>query len=255
MPSIPRGRLLVSIHDVTPALAAPVRALWDLCAQHDCTPALLVVPNWHGAWPLEDHPEFMDWVRGCADAGAEIILHGERHDEVGLERGVTDTWRAFGRTAREGEFLTLPHDAARERIDRGLVCLTQQRLQPVGFIPPAWLAREATHHAVREAGLAFSEDATGVRLHRTSDCDDTRVGIPHSRRIAVPALRWSGRTTMRAVASRVVADVRWVTWRHRSLVRLALHPQDLSNPITAQSVHTAVARWTQSHTAQRYGDL
>ena len=45
-------RLLVSIHDVSPALEAPVRALWDLCQSLGITPALLVVPDWHGEWPL-----------------------------------------------------------------------------------------------------------------------------------------------------------------------------------------------------------
>src|ERR1700677_1747309 len=75
--------LLVSIHDVTPALAPRVEALWALARERGVTPALLVVPNWHGRWPLGEHPEFVRWVRARADEGAEIFLHGERHDEVG----------------------------------------------------------------------------------------------------------------------------------------------------------------------------
>ena len=51
-------KLLVSIHDVTPALERDVRALWDLCAERGITPALFVVPNWHGQWPLDEFPRF-----------------------------------------------------------------------------------------------------------------------------------------------------------------------------------------------------
>ena len=55
--------LLVSIHDVTPALAEGVERLWALCAVRALRPALLVVPDWHGAWPLESHPDFVGWLR------------------------------------------------------------------------------------------------------------------------------------------------------------------------------------------------
>jgi uncharacterized protein len=55
--------LLVSIHDVTPALAPAVERLWALCAERRIVPALLVVPNWHGEWDLSRHPEFVRWLR------------------------------------------------------------------------------------------------------------------------------------------------------------------------------------------------
>ena len=107
--------VLLSIHDVTPAWEAQVDALWTLCRERGATPALLVVPNWHGDWPLRDAPQYVDWVRARAADGAEIFLHGERHDEVGLPRTWRDSQRAFGRTNKEGEFLTLDYEAAFER--------------------------------------------------------------------------------------------------------------------------------------------
>ncbi|MEQ1689729.1 MAG: polysaccharide deacetylase family protein [Gemmatimonas sp.] len=240
---MPSKRLLVSIHDVTPALEQPVRALWQLCRAHGVTPALLVVPDWHGAWPIERHPLFMDWVRARSREGAEIILHGERHDEVGLPRGWRDMVRAVGRTAREGEFLTLNHAAARTRIARGLSRLTDQQLAPIGFIPPAWLARGATHDAVREAGLVFSEDDRAILLHRFGT------------RLVAPVLRWSARTAARAWGSRIMAAVRWRAWQQEPLLRLALHPQDLSHPATNASVQRDVGRWTRARTVIRYDAL
>ncbi len=238
-----REGLLVSIHDVTPALEVSVRRLWTLCRSHGVTPALLVVPNWHGAWPLESHPEFVAWLRDCAAAGAEIVLHGERHDEEGLPRTWRDTLRAIGRTAREGEFLTLQHDAAAARINRGIGRLNALGLSPVGFIPPAWLAREATHDAVRDAGLHISEDAVSIRVHTARA------------QLRAPALRWSGRTTARALGSRVTAWARWSMQRRTAYVRLALHPQDLDHPITASSVEREVARWTRARRVVRYAQL
>jgi uncharacterized protein len=235
--------LLVSIHDVTPAYAEAVATLWDLCAEHAVTPALLVVPDWHGEWPLESHPGFVEWVMGCAALGAEILLHGERHDERGLPRRPGDELRAWGRTEREGEFLTLDEPAARERIERGIGRLRRLGLAPVGFVPPAWLAREESHHAVAAAGLAFSEDDVSIRLHRSG------------RRVRSPVVRWSARTPLRALGSVAVAQSRWVLQRSARFPRLALHPQDLAHPTTAAALKPTLERWLARHRAAGYAEV
>jgi uncharacterized protein len=236
-------KLLVSIHDVTPALERDVRALWDLCAERDIVPALFVVPNWHGQWPLDEFPGFAAWLRAKARAGAEIFLHGERHDEVGLPRRITDRVRALGATAREGDFLTLDEAAAAARIRRGLECLRRAGLSPLGFVPPAWLAREDTFRAVRSAGLAVSEDVGGIRLHARAT------------RLPSPVIRWSGRTPWRAIVSAAVAEARWVTARGSWLARLALHPADMRQPAAAMSVASHLDRWRRLRRQHRYALL
>lgn len=225
-------RLLVSIHDVTPALQPQVEALWALCRVRGVTPALLVVPNWHGVWPVEDHPAFLDWVRARAADGAEIFLHGERHDEVGLPRSLGDTLRATGRTNREGEFLTLEVDGAMGRIARGLALLRRAGLAPVGFVPPAWLMRPATIEACRLAGLAVTEDDGRIHLLGASGAA-----------LESPVVRWSGRTAIRAQLSAAVAEWRWRAQRGHPLVRIAYHPSDLDHPATARSAATILDRW------------
>lgn len=236
-------KLLVSIHDVTPALEEHVRALWTLCRRSDVTPALFVVPDWHGAWPIERHRQFLDWLRGRVRDGADIVLHGERHDEVGSPRSWSDWVRAVGRTACEGEFLTLSHAAATERIARGCMRLRAQGFDPIGFVPPAWLSHESTHDVVREAGLHFSEDATRVHVHARRE------------RLDAPTLRWSGRSTARAIVSRALASARWRHWYAKPLVRLALHPQDLAHPTTAASVRQELERWTAARRPIQYHAL
>jgi uncharacterized protein len=227
--------LLVSIHDVTPALADGVARLWEICAARGVRPALLVVPDWHGRWPLEAHLPFVAWLRARAADGAEIVLHGERHDEVGLPRSLGDTLRAWGRTAREGEFLTLDEPAARERIARGRARLQALGLEPVGFVPPAWLAREAGHRAVGGTGLGFSEDERAILL------------FPSGRWLPSPVVRWSARTGVRAWGSVAVARARWTLQGRAPLPRIAFHPQDLGHPATAASLGPTLDRWLARH--------
>lgn len=211
------------------------------------TPALLVVPNWHGRWKLADHPGFVRWLQRCEEAGADVLLHGERHDEAGLPRSMRDHARAVGRTDAEGEFLTLDAWQARERIERGLLYLWSMDLRPMGFVPPAWLALADTHRVVRQSGLAVSEDVSHVHLHQTATDKSTLL--------RAPAVRWSGRSTWRAHASRVAARWHWHTSRHASAVRLALHPQDLQHPVTARSVRAAIADWAAVGTPTHYRAL
>jgi uncharacterized protein len=235
--------LLVSIHDVSPAQEQNVLRLWDLCAKRAVTPALLVVPNWHGEWPLHDHPRFINWVRARAEEGAEIVLHGERHDENGLPRRMADHWRAWGRTDREGEFLTLDAPGAGERVARGLAQLRDLGLDPMGFVPPGWLAREAAYEAAAAAGLAFSEDDRCVRL------------LPSGRRVNSPVIRWSTRTPARAWGSVAVAAGRWIFQRRAEYPRIALHPGDVDHVATARSIERTLDRWLGQHSAGRYADL
>jgi len=235
--------VLLSIHDVTPAWTAQVEALWALCRERGATPALLVVPDWHGVHPLREAPAYVHWVRERAADGAEIFLHGERHDEVGLPRSLRDTVRAVGRTAREGEFLTLDATAAGERIGRGLALFRELALTPIGFVPPAWLCRAGTHVACASHGLRLLEDDAHVYL------------VQERVTLASPVLRWSGRTTARARGSALQAGVRWRLQRDAPHVRIALHPMDLEHPVTRQSVIDALDRWLAVRPAQPYAAL
>lgn len=235
--------LLVSIHDVTPALERNVTQLWRVCRDRGITPALFVVPNWHGAWPLERHPEFTAWVRDRVREGAEIALHGDRHDEVGLARGVGHHWRAWGKTDGEGEFLTLDVSAARERLAGGIRRLREVGLEPVGFVPPAWLAREPTYQVAASLGFRFSEDDHQVRLLTTGQV------------VPSPVVRWSTRTRIKVWGSVAVAAARWLMQSGSHWPRIALHPRDLDHGTTARSIGHTLDRWLGLHRPGRYADL
>ncbi len=235
--------VLLSIHDATPAFRDQVETLWALCRERGATPALLVVPNWHGAWPLREHPHYGAWIRARVAEGAEVFLHGERHDEVGLPRSWRDAQRAFGKTNREGEFLTLDHDAAAERITRGMALFSELGLAPIGFVPPAWLCRQGTHTACAAHGLHLLEDDAAIYLTQTGQ------------RIPSHVLRWSGRTDFRARGSAVQASWRWRTQQQEPYFRIALHPMDLEHPITRQSMIDELDRWLAARPARPYAEL
>ncbi len=223
--------LLITIHDVAPALLPRVETLWRLCESRGVVPGLLVVPDWHGGTPMESDAAFVAWVRARAAKGAEIFLHGERHDEVGLPRTFADAFRAFGKTNKEGEFLTLDSKGARTRIDRGVSRLRAMGLDPIGFVPPAWLAKPETHAAVQDAGLFVSEDDGALYLHSPG------------RTVHSPVVRWSGRGFARAYGSVLFERMRWRLQRNAPVMRIALHPGDLAHPATAASLERALDAW------------
>lgn len=223
-------RLLVSIHDVTPALAPECEALWAMSRAQGVTPALLVVPDWHGRAPLADAPGFVAWLRARVADGAEIFLHGERHDEVGLPRTLADHWRAVGRTAGEGEFLTLDAEAAHARMARGAALLRDLGLAPIGFIPPAWLSRPGCWEAARRLDLRVGEDHRHVILVREGEWRPT------------PNLCWSGRTPLRAVVSRAVVARQAAALRDGDTARVVFHPADLRHPATTAGTRDVLGR-------------
>ena len=152
-------QLLITIHDVAPPLMPRVARLWDLCATRKVKPGLLVVPDWHGSSPIENDANCVSWIRARADEGAEVFLHGERHDEVGSPRAWRDSLRALGRTNREGEFLTLAYDSARSRIDRGLVVgPTTQELAEIKALRKEVADQQRTIEILKAATTFFARE-------------------------------------------------------------------------------------------------
>ena len=240
----PFFELLVAVHDVTPAHAGRLDVLYRLLDELGVRRyALLVVPDWHGAWPLAQYPEFTAELRERAATGAEMVLHGLRHDEVGLPRSPAHRLRTFGRTDREGEFASLAPAEARVRIGRGLAALRESGLEPIGFVPPAWLAGPGLAQAVRDAGLTFTEDARAV------------VSLMDGRRIAAPATCWSTRRAWRAAGSVVVAALRLRLERARPLVRVALHPPDTESRAVLESCRRTLGALLERRVVTDYRGL
>ena len=232
------------MHDVTPAHGGWLERLYRLLDERGVRRyALLVVPNWHGDWPLEDSPAFTAALREHAARGAEVVLHGLRHDERGQRRSLGHRLRTFGRTKREAEFASLPPGEAAARITRGLAVLGAAGLDPVGFVPPAWLAGPDLGRVVRDAGLGFVEDQWWV------------WAVATGHRIRAPAICWATRLAHLRIGSAVVARLRVHLERSLPTLRVALHPPDVASPAVLDSCRRTLDRLLEDHTPIGYGDL
>jgi predicted deacetylase len=237
----PERQLLISLHDITPVHEPRiVKALALLEEFGVADAALFVVPRWHGTADLPDHPDFVARIRARQDAGAEVFLHGLRHDEADTERTAMQHMRAFGRTDCEAEFLSLSAKAADERIGEGMDMFDSLGLRPVGFVPPAWFHGAGLEAVLRGRGFLASEDAWSV------------IRVADGRRTRAPAVQWSARTRYRALASVAIAAIRLPLEQGRSLLRLAIHPPDLEVSYVADSVRRALEYLLARRTTTTY---
>jgi predicted deacetylase len=240
----PERRLLVAVHDVTPAHAKRLERVFALLDELSIRQfALFVVPDWHGRWPLERHGKFVKRLRALAKGGCEIVLHGLRHDEVGTRRSAAGQVLALGRTAGEAEFLSLDGNEMRARIRKGLDKLRQVGLEPTGFVPPAWLAGSELDSVLSGFRFAFTEDDQHVRL------------LADGRSIRAPAIRWSTRKRWRAAAGVAIAACRVPLERRYQVRRIAIHPTDTDVPAVVRSVRRIVVKLSRWGRLSAYREL
>lgn len=232
---------LVAVHDVTPAHDDRVRRILHLLDDAGVARyALLVVPQWHGDWELPRHGEFAALLRERAAGGAEVFLHGLRHDERGTRRSWHHHLQAFGRTDGEGEFLALSPTEAGARMDRGLEILRGSGLEPVGFVPPAWLHGRDGSRLMRERRLAYTESSWAV-------CD-----VISGLRIRASAFCWSTMRPWHKLAGPLIAAARIKVQHQAPLLRVAIHPPDMDSPPIRDSIRRVLDELLLRRTALSY---
>ncbi len=244
MPRKPKRLLLASIHDVAPRFEPQVdRLMSEIEPFVGSRLAMLVVPNHWRTGGIRPGSPFASRLRGWADSGVEIFLHGYYHRDEQEHRGL-DRLRARFLTAREGEFLGLSRAQAGKRIADGRALIEDIIGQPVaGFIAPAWLYGPGAHAALAASGLRLAED-------------HWRVWSPANGRILArgPVITWASRTRGRLASSLAAAAIlgRFAPQR---VLRIAVHPRDCGSPALLASIRRTLARATASRTPARYLDL
>jgi predicted deacetylase len=216
--AVPVARIVVSVHDVSPATAAET-ARW--CADADALGvplSLLVIPGpWRGT-QLADEPGYAEVIRARIAAGDELVLHGWTH-QAGPEG--SPVRRAVGRMVARGaaEFAALDENQATVRLSAGRAVLSELDLATDGFTPPGWLASPPAERALASAGFRYTTSHRGVRDLRTGRL---HRGFALSHRPSGGLGERIGATVMRSLARRGAARA--------ALVRIALHPDDLHRP-------------------------
>ncbi len=213
----------MSIHDVSPASAGELEEALVACAEVSAKPALLVVPNFHGKWPLDRYPAFVSRLRELQDEGLELHLHGYFHRAPDEVRGARAFFAQRVASAGEAEFATLERDEAERRLDEGLAMFATLGLRPRGFVAPAWQMPSWLLGSLAARGLPYAED-------------HLRVYNPITRAArASLVLNFASRTRGRAWSS--AAFVRLALPARGVLpTRIAIHPGDLRHPMLVYEV-------------------
>lgn len=214
----------VSIHDVSPAFEREIDDALAACAEVSAKPALLVVPNFHGKWPLDRYPAFVERLRALRDDGHEIILHGFFHASEG-----GSFFAQKIASAGEAEFADLAQGEGERRLDEGTKLLEDLGLAPAGFIAPAWQMARWVLPALARRGFRYAED----HLHVYDPAGGRR------RRSLV--LNFASRTPSRLWSS--VAFVRAATPLRRVLrTRIAIHPGDMRSDFLRREVARVLSK-------------
>ncbi|MCJ2186295.1 DUF2334 domain-containing protein [Novosphingobium beihaiensis] len=245
-PSV-RKRLLASIHDVGPGSERQVEQLYGLLEARLGGPrfAMLVVPDHWGQHPLRANPAFQARLRGWADAGIEMFVHGWFHRDSATHSSGTAQFKARHMTAGEGEFLGLDEATALQRMRDGKALIEDiTGRETAGFIAPAWLYGEGARSALAKAGFALAEDhwkvwnaATGNTLAKG------------------PVITWASRSPMRTASSLAFAALARQTLPLTRTVRIAVHPGDVTKESLLSSIDRTLRRFAASHTPSKYAEI
>ncbi|WP_249341038.1 MULTISPECIES: polysaccharide deacetylase family protein [unclassified Sphingomonas] len=241
----PPRRLLASIHDVSPRHEPAIdRLLEELASVGVARPAMLVVPDFWREAEIRPGSPFAARLRRWADDGIEMFLHGYSHRDETEHDSWQDRVKASRMTAGEGEFLGLDAGEAERRIHAGRTLIEDIIGRPIaGFIAPAWLYGNGAHAAMKTLGIPLAED-------------HMRVWAPETGRIFVnsPVITWATRTRARMLSSLAVASVARVIPLPR-IVRVGVHPGDVTVPATLSSIRRTVAKIARSHLPSHYRDM
>lgn len=243
----PDKRLIVSIHDVSPAFAIPIAMLAERIEAILGGPrfAMLVVPDHWSAARLDRDPAFGRRLREWADAGVEMFLHGWFHRDASDHRGAASALKAKYMTAGEGEFLGLDAAEAEHRMRAGRDMVQQAIGREVaGFIAPAWLYGPGAHAALKACDFALAED-------------HFRVWQPRTGAIVArgPVVTWASRTPARTASSLAVAAVARAMPDWMPTMRVAVHPGDVTKDSLLTSIDRTLRTLAERRTVSRYADL
>ena len=244
--SAPR-RLLASIHDVTPCHSRRLERLVPLVEERVGAGnyALLAVPDFHGQGGIDSDPAFAARLRGWADDGCEVFLHGYAHRDTARHAGALSRLKASHLTAGEGEFLGLDQATASRLLIDGRNRVEDVIGRPVaGFIAPAWLYGEAALRAIAELDFPIAED-------------HFRVWHPPSGRVLArgPVITYASRTPTRMLSSLLWSRIATWVLKPCSAIRLGVHPHDVDAPELLREIERALRALSRTHRPSRYADL
>lgn len=238
---------IVSLHDAHPGSQAQIAEQIAFLAERGVTrSSILVVPEFHHRESLLIDKGFCNAVTDWQAKGHEIVLHGYFHDRLESPRDTLSTvfWTRLY-TNREAEFLDLPRETARQRLERGRTLFEAQGWRSTGFVAPAWLMADGLTNLLAEMGFSYTT--------RLGEIIPLLPGV--NRVIRSQSLCYSARAGWRRFASGVWNKHLYGRLRETSLIRLSLHPRDLEFPLLRRQIDQIVrASLKRGFQPTTYGD-
>jgi predicted deacetylase len=238
--------LLVSLHDVSPLT---VDACVDAVAMLDEVGiragdlTVFVIPHHEGKTTIDAHAPTVRFLRGLADSGACLAMHGLTHRMPGRAFSPAGIIRAHVFARGQGELYKSDAADAQRRLDDGAAVLRRAGLDDAtrAFVPPAWQLSRAARQVVEQAGFEFFElfggIVPGAEQHR---------GALRARRL----IGWGSLNAVEAAATAIWASAQ--SLRPPADTRLAIHPADMRRPGQTRAVRRVLERMLPRMRAMSY---
>lgn len=155
------ARYLVRVDDVCPTMNWNVwNQIEDMLVRENVKPILAVVPDNVDEKLMvgESDPAFWDRVRGWAQRGWTIAIHGYQHKYLTRESGLIGL-------NPYSEFAGLPLDEQKCKLERALEIFHSQRLDPDLWVAPAHSMDANTLEALHQLGVKKVSDGFALYPH------------------------------------------------------------------------------------------
>ncbi|MDB4983254.1 MAG: polysaccharide deacetylase [Myxococcales bacterium] len=234
--------LLVSLHDVSPLTLADCDAARALLGAAGIGPealTVLVVPRHEGRVAVDEDAATVRFLRGLADDGATLVMHGLSHRMPGRAWSPLGFVRGHVFARGQGELLRATAAETTRALDEGAAILRRAGLEVAtrAFVPPAWLLSRAARDVISRAGFDFYELFAGIVV------GDARPRVPR-------VIGWGSLNGVEAVATDAYARLQ--TLLPVGDTRVAVHPADMRRPAQRRSIAAALARLTARARPQSY---
>jgi predicted deacetylase len=203
-----------------------------------------VVPDHWGENPLLPGTPFARRLRGWAEQGVEMFVHGWHHKDVARHAGLAG-FKARHMTAGEAEFLGLGREEAARRMAAGRKLVEDVTGKAAaGFVAPAWFYGEGALAALGSSDFALAED-------------HLRVWHPQSGQTLArgPVITWASRSPMRTASSLAFAALARTALQPLDVVRVAAHPGDTGKAAILSSIEHTLESLVCHRQAGRYAEL
>lgn len=239
-------RLNLTVHDVSPAHEETLRKIHSALAELGVIRySMLVIPDYHGRWPLDEFPDFCRWLQGLEENGVEMVLHGCRHEASGNRLGTADRIRSAFFTRGEGEFLGLYEKTAKKLLQEGRGALKQALgIEVNSFVAPAWLYSSGTIAALAKTGFILAESRWRIWNPRTGQTI-----------LWMPVVNYAGGGFVKKSLASFWVRVSAVVLGGSETVRFAIHPCDFEDDVMQKMVIKRLKTLLRSRETVSINDL